>query len=101
MTIRELLARKQRNCMISIFVAWLAGVLASAALRPEWALFVLVTTLSVMIAALVYLHRSARCPRCAAKLWLSQHKMVPLGPFRPKIDHCPSCGISVSESAQA
>ncbi len=100
MTIRDLLARTQRNFIVTIFLAWLAGFMAMVT-RAQLALLAACASLAIMLAAFVYLYRSARCPRCAAKLWLLLYKLVPLGPSRPQLNHCPSCGISVSESAEA
>ena len=99
MTIRKLLARIQRTFVAVVFLAWVAGWTAMAMARSQIAFFVSAAAIAVMLAALVYLWRSARCPRCAARLWLSLHKLVPIAPFPPKLDHCPSCGVSVSESA--
>jgi hypothetical protein len=101
MIIRELLARKQRNFIVAVFLAWLASFAAMVTLRPQSALLITCAAIAVMLAAFVYLYRSARCPRCATKLWLLLYKLVPIGPFRSHLNHCPACGASVSEPAEA
>ena len=99
MTIRELLARIQRKFVALVFLAWVAAWAAMLMARPQTALLASVAAIAFILAAFVYLWRSARCPRCAARLWLLLHKLVPFSPFQPKLNHCPSCGVSVSESA--
>jgi hypothetical protein len=100
MTIYELLARTQRIFVAWVFIAWLAGFVAMLSLRPQLAILGMVLSVAALLMAFVYLLQSARCPRCAARLWLSLHKLVPIG-RRPRMQECPSCGISVSESTEA
>lgn len=97
-TIYERLARTQRIYVAWVFVAWLAGVVAMLSLPPAGALSVLVLSIAAILVALAYLIQSTRCPRCAARLWRSLHRLVPIG-RRPKLQQCPSCGISMSESS--
>ena len=99
MTIRELLAKIQRTYVAVVFLAWVAGSTAMVVARTQIVLIVAVGAITVMLAAFVYLWRAARCPRCGARLWLSLHKLVPVGPFPPKLNRCPSCGVSVSDPA--
>ena len=101
MTIRERLARTQRNFVATFILAWLAAFLSTATGRPQLVLLVFCAAIPVMLGAFVYLFRSARCPRCTKRLWLLLHKLVPFSPFRPRLNHCPSCGVSVGESAEA
>ena len=98
MTIRDLLAKAQRNFIVMIVVTWLAFLLVSFWLPPRHTLFFICVFFVFIAAAFVYLYRSARCPRCDAKLWLS---LRPVYSFGPKLNHCPSCGVSVNELADA
>lgn len=100
MTIYGLLARTQRIFAVWVFIAWLGGFVAMLSLRPEFAILGMVLSIAAMLMAFAYLIQSARCPRCGARLWLSLHKLVPIG-RRPRMQACPSCGISVSESTEA
>ena len=101
MSIREQLAKHQRKFGLTVLTAWAAGVMAMITLPSQLALIAQCIAIVVMLAAFVYLYRSARCPRCSSKLWLSLHKLVPLTPFKPRLNHCPACGVSVSDSAEA
>jgi len=100
MTIRERLARIQRKFVAVVFLAWVASLTAMVVAPTQVALMVGVAAIAVMLAAFVQLWRAARCPRCCAKLWLSLHKLVPAGPFPPKLNRCPSCEVSVGELAE-
>ena len=99
MTILDTLAKAQRNFIVAVLAAWLVGPIAMVTVPPQLAVQVGFGAIAVMLAAFGYLHRASRCPRCHAGLWLSLHKLVPLGPFRPRLNHCPSCGVLVSERA--
>ena len=99
MTIRELFAKVQRNFVFVVFLSWAAATLAMSTLQLPWGLYADCAAVAVMLAAFVYLYRVARCPRCGAKLWLSLNKLAPLGPFRPRLNNCPSCGTSADDPA--
>lgn len=99
MTIREFLASTQRNFIVAVLLAWLASPVAMVTLPPRAALLVTGAAMAVMVGAMLYLYRAARCPRCAARLWLSLYKLVPVGPFRTRLDHCPACDVPVTEPA--
>jgi hypothetical protein len=101
MTIYQQLSKVQRNFVITVFLAWLAGFLSTLTQIPVLALAVLCSSLVVMLVAFIYFYRSARCSHCNEKLWLKVGRIVPLGPFKPKLTQCPSCGVSVHELAEA
>jgi DNA-directed RNA polymerase subunit RPC12/RpoP len=97
MTTYQRLSKVQRNFVVAVFLAWLAGFLSTLTGRPLAAFIVLCISILVMLAAFIYFYRSARCPHCGEKLWLKVGRIVPLGPFKPKVLQCPSCGVSVHE----
>lgn len=99
MSIRERLAKQQRIVFLTGILGSAAIVVARLVLPPRWALLVIGAAIVAMLAALVYLYRAARCPRCSTKLWLSLNKLAPVPPFKPRLDHCPGCGVSVSDPA--
>ena len=101
MTILDTLAKAQRNFIVAVLAIWLVGLIAMITVPPRLVVLVSFGVIAVMLGAFGYLHRTTRCPRCHAGLWLSLHKLVPLGPFRPRLNHCPSCGVSVGERAAA
>ena len=101
MTIREQLARTQRVFVATVFLAWLAAFLLGFTARPQIAFLAWCAAIAVVLGAFVYLFNSARCPRCAKRLWLLLYKLVPLGPFSSQLNHCPSCGVAVNEPAEA
>ena len=101
MSIRELLAKKQRKFIGIMLLAWALSIVAVVALPGHAALVTQYAAIAVMLVASVSLYRTARCPRCSAKLWLSLHKLAPLGPFQPRLNHCPACGVSTNDPAEA
>ena len=97
MSIHERLARVQRKVVVTVLLSWLAGFLSTLTQRPQLAFFVLCASIIVMLGALFYFYQATRCPQCGKRLWLHVSKIVPLGPFKPRLDHCPSCKVSVHE----
>jgi hypothetical protein len=101
MTLYETLAKAQRNFLVAVFAVWLLQFLAVVTMPRQGALLVNCAAITVMLLAFVYFYRSARCPRCSAKLWLLVSRLVPMRPFKPKLSNCPSCGVPAHEPAAA
>lgn len=101
MTLRSHLVRIQRNFVAAVLICWLASVVGFLLTRPSSAVLVFIAAAAAVIASGVYLYISARCPICDAKLWLSLQKLAPFGSLRPRLNHCPSCGVPAGDSAEA
>ena len=99
MSIYTKLASVQRRLIAITLLAWLAGFLSILSLPPRITLVILCASIAVMLGALVYFYQATRCQRCGKRLWLHVSKIVPLGPFKPRLDYCPSCKVSVHAEA--
>ena len=98
-SIHEYLSRVQRRTVTAAFLIWLAMFLAGFSGRPRLALGVSIAAFALLVGLAIYLYRGSRCPRCGTALLFNLHKLVPLGPFKPRLHHCPSCGVSMQEPA--